>query len=335
MGTEELVAGFKQLTQEQQHDVINELYTHLVHGETGISAIKQESSKLLGEKCPHCKSKSYVANGRINGVQRYRCKECGKFFSETTGTALEGLHKKDKFSKYLWCMFMGYSIRKCASETVISVPTSFNWRHKILRSLNDISDNDFRFVCESDDIFFLHSEKGNKNLTRKPRYRGSKASTAGITKDHVAVIVTCDRVGSQAMKVSCRGRVSKKDIDEALGGKIRKDTVFCTDSHRSYSAFANQEGLEHHKIKVGNKGYTKDQVYHVQTVNSKTSRLKNWIRDFNGVSTKYLQNYLSWFITLEKLRDKSLPLKTFALLATSKAVFMGDLKNVLINHSYI
>jgi len=335
MVIEELIEGFKQLTQEQQHDVINEFYKHLVHGEIGISSIKEESSKLLGEKCPHCKSKSYVANGRLKGVQRYKCKECGKFFSETTGTALEGLHKKDKFSKYLWCMFMGYSIRKCASEAGISIPTSFNWRHKILGSLSEIPDNDFRFVCESDDIFFLYSEKGNRNLTRKPRYRGSKASTAGITKDHVAVIVTCDRVGSQAMKVSGRGRISKKDIEEALGGKIRKDTVFCTDSHRSFSAFAKKEELEHHKIKVGSKGYTKDQVYHVQTVNSKTSRLKNWIRDFNGVSTKYLQNYLNWFITLEKLRDKTLPLKTFALLATSSAVQLGDLKIALINHSYI
>jgi len=335
MGIEELIEGFKHLTQEQQHEVVNEFYKHLLQGEIGISTIKEESNRLLGEKCPHCKSKSYVANGRLKGVQRYKCKECGKFFSETTGTALEGLHKRDKFSKYLWCMFMGYSIRKCASESGISIPTSFNWRHKILRSLSDIPDNDFRFVCESDDIFFLHSEKGNRNLTRKPRHRGSKASTAGITKDHVTVIVTCDRVGSQAMKVSGRGRISKKDVEEALGGKIRKDTVFCTNSHRSFSAFAKKEELERHKIKAGTKGYTKDQVYHVQTVNSKTNRLKNWIKDFNGVSTKYLQNYLNWFITLEKLRDKSLPLKTFALLATSRVILMGDLKIALINHSYI
>jgi len=335
MAIEELIEGFKQLTQRQQHDVINELYKHLVQGEIGISSIKGESDKLPGEKCPYCKSKSYVANGSLKGVQRYRCKGCGRFFSETTGTTLEGLHKKDKFSKYLWCMFMGYSIRKCASETGISIPTSFKWRHKILSSFSEIPDNDFRFVCESDDIFFLHSEKGNRHLTRKPRQRGSKASTAGITDDHVAVIVTCDRVGDQAMKVSGRGRISKKDVEEALGGKIRKDTVFCTDSHRSFSAFAKQEELEHHKIKAGTKGYTKDQVYHVQTVNSKTSRLKTWIRDFNGVSTKYLQNYLNWFILLEKLRDKSLQLKTFALLATSSAVLIGDLKIALINHFYI
>ncbi len=93
--------------------------------------------------------------------------------------------------------------------------------------------------------------------------------------------------------------------------------------------------MEHHKIKVGSKGYTKDQVYHVQTVNSKESRLKTWIRDFNGVSTKYLQNYLNWFITLEKLRDKALPLKKFSMLATTKAILLPELMIALLNHSYI
>ena len=107
MGIEELIEGFKQLTQDQHHEVINEFYKHVVQGEIGISSIKEESYKILGEKCPYCKSKSYVANGSLKGVQRYKCKEYGKFFNDTTGTALEGLHKKDKFSKYLWCMFMG------------------------------------------------------------------------------------------------------------------------------------------------------------------------------------------------------------------------------------
>ncbi|HOU95419.1 MAG TPA: hypothetical protein PLN06_02190 [Bacteroidales bacterium] len=91
--------------------------------------------------------------------------------------------------------------------------------------------------------------------------------------------------------------------------------------------------MEHHKIKVGSKGYTKDQVFHVQTVNSKVSRLKTCIRDFNGVSTKYLQNYLNSFITLEKIRDKELPLRTFAFLATSRSVLIPELKIALLNHS--
>ena len=65
MGIEELITGFKQLSAEQQHEVINELYRHLVHGEAGETTVKAESDKLLGEKCPHCGSKSYFANGRL------------------------------------------------------------------------------------------------------------------------------------------------------------------------------------------------------------------------------------------------------------------------------
>jgi len=69
MGIEELIEGFKQLTQDQQHEVINEFYKYLVHGETGISSIKEESDKVLGEQCPYCKSKSYVANGRLKQIK--------------------------------------------------------------------------------------------------------------------------------------------------------------------------------------------------------------------------------------------------------------------------
>ncbi|MBP7731485.1 MAG: IS1 family transposase [Bacteroidales bacterium] len=74
--------------------MVNELYRYLTIGGAGISAAKGGTDKLLGEKCPHCGSKSYYANGRLKGVQRYRCKECGKYFNESTGNALEALHKK-------------------------------------------------------------------------------------------------------------------------------------------------------------------------------------------------------------------------------------------------
>ena len=160
MGIEELITGFKQLNAEQQHEAVKQFYRHLVQGEPGDKSARAESDKLLGEKCPHCGSKSYFANGRFKRVQRFRCKDCGKYFNESTGTPLERLYKKDKFSKYLWCMFMGYSKRKCASETGISIPTSFNWLHNILESLSGISDENFRFVCENDDVFFFIVRRG-------------------------------------------------------------------------------------------------------------------------------------------------------------------------------
>jgi len=43
-------------------------------------------------------------------------------------------------------------------------------------------------------------------------------------------------------------------------------------------------------------------LYHIQSVNSYHGRLKNWIRRFNGVATKYLPNYLVWHEHLDEAR---------------------------------
>lgn len=41
-------------------------------------------------------------------------------------------------------------------------------------------------------------------------------------------------------------------------------------------------------------------VYHIQNVNAFDSRLKNWIRRFHGIATKYLDSHLGWFRALDR-----------------------------------
>jgi hypothetical protein len=38
----------------------------------------------------------------------------------------------------------------------------------------------------------------------------------------------------------------------------------------------------------------------VQNVNAFDTRLKGWMRRFNGVATRYLSNYLGWFRALDR-----------------------------------
>ena len=50
-----------------------------------------ESSRLsaLLEKqgcCPHCGSNRYYRFGKDHGTQRFKCKDCGRTFTEYTGT---------------------------------------------------------------------------------------------------------------------------------------------------------------------------------------------------------------------------------------------------------
>ncbi len=40
---------------------------------------------------------------------------------------------------------------------------------------------------------------------------------------------------------------------------------------------------------------------HINNVNGYHGRLKEWLRPFHGVATKYLGNYLGWRRTLEAL----------------------------------
>jgi len=317
--------------QEREH-IISGLMD-LMGQNTGqdYSDIHYEEIHKHGIHCPHCSSASIRANGKHKGLRTYYCKECTKYFSETTGTPIAWLKKKDKWRTYLRCMLSGYSLRRCAQETGICLQTSFDWRHKILSGFKSLSPEKFEGISESDDIFFLHSEKGNKHLQRKARKRGRKAKKAGINDEHVAVIVTSDRAQHKDMQIAGTGRISKKDLDRVVGSKVDEKTVLCTDSHRSYSAFAKSRKIEHHKINVSKGQYVKDKAYHVQHVNNDVKRLRQWMDHFNGVATKYLQNYLNWFLILERLKtstNKSVEFLTLAL-SCNRAWF--EFKNIALN----
>lgn len=95
-----------------------------------------------------------------------------------------------------------------------------------------------------------------------------------------------------------RGRIRTTKLDEAIGSHLTESNVLCTDSLRAFSSYANSKGLAHYRFKTDGKQRVKG-VYHIQNVNSYHSRLKKWMERFNGVATKYLQNYLAWFRYLD------------------------------------
>ena len=272
--------------------------------------------ELLDNKqgeCPHCGHAKYVKFGTDKGAKRYKCKSCCKSFTEYTGTWMAGLHKKDKIDAYLILMCEEKSLDKIKEELCINKKTAFDWRHKILSSLENIDKNSFTGITESDETFLLFSEKGKKTLTRKGKKRGGKAKKKGISNEQVAVIATADRAGQQDLSVATIGRLRKDDINRTIGDRISDKTILCSDSHVSFKGFAIDNAIEHHAIRADLKQYVKEGIYHVQHVNSIHNRLKKWInQQFWGVSTKYLQQYLNWFRIKEMLKYKQLPISELA-----------------------
>jgi transposase-like protein len=277
-------------------------------------ALKKHREKLDNKQgqCPHCGSFKYNKFGMDKGSKRYRCKSCKRTFTEFTGTWLSKIHKKELTGNYIELMNQEKSLDKIKVILCINKKTAFDWRHKILSGIENSEKGIFQGITESDETFFLHSEKGKELTSRNPRKRGGNATKRGISDEQIAVIVTADRVSEIDLSVACKGRIKKININKAIGDRISGQTVLCSDSHVSYKGFAIDKKIEHHSIRANLKQHTKNKIYHVQHVNSIDRRIKMWIESrFMGVSTKYLQKYLNWFRLKEKLKGSAKIIEDF------------------------
>ena len=306
MTKSEITNLFKILSLEEQQEVLKEL--NQINIKENISFIKSRGEALDNKKgnCPHCNSINYVKFGIDKGSKRYRCKDCKKTFTEYTGTWMAKLHKKELILPYLELMRQEKSLDAIKSELGINKKTAFDWRHKVLASLEEVGKDKFTGITESDETFFLQSYKGSRKLERKPYKRGRKVGKKGISKDHVAVIATKGRAEGLDLTVATLGRIKKQDIKNALEERVDGKTVLCSDGHVSYKGFAKDLQIEHHVIRGDLKEYVKNKKYHIQHINSLHNGIKKWIDNrFWGVSTKYLQKYMNWYRIKEQLKDSA------------------------------
>lgn len=266
-----------------------------------------------GYRCPGCESEEIVRFGKYSTLldgeevkkQRYRCKSCRKTFTDLTNTTLYRTRYLNHWIKFIECMIEGYSLRK-SSEMIGGVThvTLFYWRHKLLTALRQIEPSSFQGIVEMGETYFLYPEKGQRKVKdRKPRKRGGSAKKRGISNEQVCVLVARDRDKVTFSHVLGRGRLTKEQLDKAVGHKLSNKNVLYTDAWRAFKTYANEKGTPIYQFKSDGKIRIKG-LYHIQNVNNYHRRLKGWIQRFNGVATKYLNNYLTWFQTLESIHYK-------------------------------
>ena len=110
-----------------------------------------------------------------------------------------------------------------------------------------------------------------------------------------------DRNGGLVLVPACKGRLTINRLSAIYNGKIERNSIICTDSHNAYKAFAREIPADLIQL---DSGTHKKGVYHINHINSLHSRLKEWVKDRKGISTKYLANYMYWFNWVE--RNKSI-----------------------------
>lgn len=247
--------------------------------------------------CPICGCVEHVVkNGKRNGFQRYLCKKCNKSFMANTNTILERTHKSlETWKKFIECMVYGMSVLKTAEMCEINKNTAFVWRHKVLDALSQLSNKTkLNGIVEADETFFVISYKGQKkHLPREAKKRATPAKKRGLSDEQVCVPCGLDRTGKVISKIGNLGKINHSGLAHVFGGRIKKNSVLCTDKASAYRKFSSDNKLQLIQLKGGK---DKLYIYHINHINAYHSGLKTFIRPFKGISTKYLNNYLTWNI---------------------------------------
>ena len=106
-------------------------------------------------QCTHCGSKEYVNNGSYKGVKRYKCKECGRYFSDK----VRKFTYKDK-ERFLQLYLNNVGVNKaalfmdCSPSLIVRWIREFaeNLRQKMNKAVNSL-ENQVPDIIEMDEIY--------------------------------------------------------------------------------------------------------------------------------------------------------------------------------------
>lgn len=242
-----------------------------------IHSMKQ---KLVAHCCPYCHSTAYIKNGKYKQAQRYKCKNCHKQFKDTSLTALHWLHKTGKVQRYFQAMQNSLSVRKAAKYAGVSKGTAFAWRHKFLTSLSSgqfYVSNSNAATVKSVKIFTLpYSAKGRKKEPEKNREK--------------SITVIQLEGGQLCIKKIARRRAVKQISSEIQTGKPEV-YIARVPNKLLHASLVRTEG-----IKTITRTDFADKL--LNQISQKQENILQWMKRFKGVASKYLQQYWSWYATL-------------------------------------
>ena len=276
--------------------------------------LNEELKQTQPSVCPVCNSRDarFIKKGFQAKKQRYQCKGCGSKFTYDTKQITSHSHQPvESWVTMIEDTLSLTPLDKTAEKIAVCHETAFNMRHKLLAFMEIVNNSAALLdeLVEADETYVLESQKGIKCETRSPRKHGEGATKRGLSNEQYCVCVASDRNHNLVATCVNRAKPSGEDLINALSSHILPQSILLCDGATAYNRLA--EHLKCKKIElIGHESY--DRIFHMNTVNSLHSRLKEMLRQFRGVASKYLNQYLALFtiiascsrFTLAELTDQ-------------------------------
>jgi transposase-like protein len=272
-----------------------------------VSVVAAGQTKVDRTGCPHCASQRLQRWGHASGLPRYRCGDCWRSFNALTGTPSARLRNKERSAAQTEALMTGESLVKAADRCDVAVTTASRWRHRFLAAPALDKPSRLSGIVEADETFILESFKGRRSdLPRPPsfacsvaRKRGGTAAKRGLSAEQIPVLVARDRSGLTTDAVL--PKLNRASVTAALGGVVTPDNQLCCDGGKAIVSFARKAKIPCCILPAPGGPRPEAPNLHINNVNGYHGRLKEWLRPFHGVATKYLGHYLGWRRTIETL----------------------------------
>jgi len=255
--------------------------------------------------CPRCGSEQVkeIDKNYKNFFSRYLCLKCANdpqkpsTFTDKTGTIFEHTHLPMK----LWLasielLLDGKSAKHIASTLHLNEKTGERMVKLLITSgyLKRAKEL-LSGKVEADEAYFNSGLKGNPNgikLQRSPRKRGLKRPGRGtFDTDRVPVVALTQRKGQVRLLVL--KNVQTQTIRPYFKELLKEGVSIFTDEYCIYN-FLSQEGFNHQSVNHSEGEYARGEV-HCNTAEGIFSLLRQFIRNYRGVSKIYLPLYVATF----------------------------------------
>ena len=223
----------------------------------------------------------------------YRCRDCRRYFSLKTGTAMEASNiplRKWAFAIYLELTNLkGISSMKLHRDLRVTQSTAWFMLHRIREGLATERRQAFAGPVEVDETY-VGGKEANKHAKKR-------LNVGGGTGGKVAVVAAKDRDSKQVVAEVVES-VDGVTLTDFVDSNASPETMVYTDGSTAYKGRENHKAVKH---SVGE--YVRGMV-HTNGVESFWSMLKRGYHGtYHRMSEKHLQRYVNEFAGRHNIRD--------------------------------
>lgn len=271
-----------------------------------------------GLQCLYCGSSRVVRRGWRKGFyQRYRCKDCGRWFNDKSGTVLA--HSKLPLRVWFFTAFMmqsKVSVRELAKTLQRPYVTVFRMVGRLRENLYlTASTVRLQGIVELDEVYVTAGLKGKRGLRRRPRIRGLKRrgrGTYAVDKPPILGVVERGGLVRLVPMADVAARTVLRHLFKAFD--LEDVEALYTDDYPAYNCLRS---LGHHETVNHSLGeYARGKV-HTNPVEAEFSVFRLWNATFRGYSKEHIHLYTAHYNFLRNTRYMNRAQRALAILIPS------------------